>query len=230
MKNHDYPMYMGGFGSGRTTYASTPTDRACLKLDINEFTDALDTDEQQAGVYTWTQKGEQTNELYWRTIDEAGSEGICLKYAVISPGGDPDEQEYRIWITRTDCNFGGTRPWFRCPGLACNERAGKLYLPPGARIFLCRDCHDFGYTSSRASGNPDRTLRLRYNRIRKKLGAEPCHPNSFDARPPERPKGMHEETYQELLLELRMARDRWEDKAFWGPLRRMTDAPTTGVD
>jgi hypothetical protein len=58
--------------------------------------------------------------------------------------------------------FGGRRWWFVCPlivrGIACNRRAGKLYLPPGAKYFGCRKCHDLTYESCQDSHRFDRAL------------------------------------------------------------------------
>jgi len=50
----------------------------------------------------------------------------------------------------TACNFGGSRPWFVCPG--CDQRAAILYwdeedMPAGE--LLCRRCLDLGYRSQR---------------------------------------------------------------------------------
>ena len=206
---------MGGVFSGRNEYAATPQDRECLKIDVDWFTEALDYDVGTHGTYSWTNDAK----LRWETIDDIQDEAIRLTYAVGWGGGEKREQQYPVWIERTECNFGGTRPWFQCPNTGCSERVGKLYLPPGEEMFLCRHCHDFGYTSSRASGCDDRTLRLRYNRIRKKLDAEPCHPNSMEAGTPDRPKGMHEETYNDLIRELKEANDEWLEKAFLIPMR-----------
>lgn len=51
--------------------------------------------------------------------------------------------------------FGGLRYWFRCPtqrdGRLCGARTRILYLPPLAKFFACRDCHDLTYASCRAS-------------------------------------------------------------------------------
>ncbi len=56
-----------------------------------------------------------------------------------------------IPIVSTHCNYGGERYWFRCPGslrnTVCNNRAARLYLPPGAERFACRRCHDLSYKS-----------------------------------------------------------------------------------
>lgn len=217
---------MGGFGSGRTDYATTPSDRDCLKLDVNEFTEILGEDGQYAGTYSWERGGDRTAQVGWQTDDEYPEE-LALTFAATT-GGDEHEITQHIRIAHTECNFGGTRPWWRCP--FCSDRVAKLYAVPGEPRFACRECHDFGYTSSRASGNVERTLRMRYNRIRKKLGAEPAHPETFGAGIPDRPKGMHEDTYNQLLEELRQAREEYHERAFLGPLRRMTGAPPDATE
>lgn len=209
MKNTAFSTDMGGLTSGRNQYATTPEDRDCLKLNVNEFADAFNSDRESGGTISWGDA-----EIAFAIFDEV-PEQIRLKYTT-TLDGETVEHNYTIRITRTKCNFGGTRPWWRCP--RCGDRVGTLYVPPKARKFCCRDCHDVAYTSSRASGNTDRTLRLRYNRIRKKLEADPAHPNDISAGIPNRPKGMHEETYEELIEELEQVRKEWEQKAYSGPL------------
>jgi len=58
----------------------------------------------------------------------------------------------RVLLQKTPTNFESERWWLSCPltvnGAACNRRVGKLYLPPGARYFGCRKCHDLTYRSS----------------------------------------------------------------------------------
>ena len=76
-----------------------------------------------------------------------------------------DEEETRIPIRvqTTPTHFGGERWWFTCPlivgGMTCNGRAGKVYLPPGARYFGCRHCHDLTYTSCQENHQGERMLR-----------------------------------------------------------------------
>lgn len=48
-----------------------------------------------------------------------------------------------VKIVSTPGNLGGRLRWFVCPG--CGRRAGKLYLPKGENIFLCRLCHRLEY-------------------------------------------------------------------------------------
>ena len=48
-----------------------------------------------------------------------------------------------ITIISTASNLEGFVRWFVCP--ACQNRVGKLYLPTGGAVFLCRKCHDLAY-------------------------------------------------------------------------------------
>jgi len=48
-----------------------------------------------------------------------------------------------IAIVSTVSNLEGFVRWFVCPG--CGNRVGKLYLPVGKAVFLCRKCHDLAY-------------------------------------------------------------------------------------
>lgn len=48
-----------------------------------------------------------------------------------------------IQIKYSKCNFGGSRPWFVCPG--CGNRKGTLFCPNAGSQYLCRDCHGLRY-------------------------------------------------------------------------------------
>lgn len=79
------------------------------------------------------------------TGEEVGSIGIrgnetCLHLSY-STNGTPVSET--IEISRTACNYGGSRPWLRCP--RCNRRAGVLYLRGGR--FTCRKCSGVAYAS-----------------------------------------------------------------------------------
>ena len=62
-----------------------------------------------------------------------------------------------IAIVSTASNLEGLIRWFICP--ACQNRVGKLYLPTGEAVFLCRKCHDLGYRAQqlRAFRKPGKT-------------------------------------------------------------------------
>jgi hypothetical protein len=121
-------------------------------------------------------------------------ERVILRYRCRS--GQVSEWE-DVWepvsLDWTTCNFGGERPWFVCPGAACGRRAAVLYGP--GRYFLCRGCYDLVYESQRENGMT-RAFR-RAQAIRERLGGSANMTKPF----PEKPKGMHWETYERLWWE-----------------------------
>jgi hypothetical protein len=72
--------------------------------------------------------------------------------------------DYQVPLAVTSPRFGGRRWWFVCPliveGRPCKRRVGKLYLPPQARYFGCRYCHQLTYTSCQESHKYDRLCRV----------------------------------------------------------------------
>jgi hypothetical protein len=68
-----------------------------------------------------------------------------------------------------------------------------LYGP--GKYFLCRHCYDLRYESQRED-KKDRALR-RAQKVRQRLGGSANILESF----PERPKGMHHDTYMRLFRE-----------------------------
>lgn len=111
--------------------------------------------------------------------------------------------DYTVPLAWTPCHFGGSRPWFVCPGRDCGRRVTKLYLRAG--YFLCRHSHDLNH-ASRGEVRGHYLLR-RAQKIRVRLGG-----HSGLARPfPERPKGMHRRTYFRLFEEaLQFEREGYE--------------------
>lgn len=97
-------------------------------------------------------------------------------------------------MVRAPCRFGGTRPYFICPGVVngvvCGRRVAKLY--GSGRYFLCRHCYRLRH-ASQSEGAWDRTLR-RANKIRQRLGGDPGLAALF----PPKPKGMWRRTYERL--------------------------------
>ena len=100
-----------------------------------------------------------------------------------------------IAVEWTECNYGGRRPWFRCPGLGsrqpCHRRVALLYKIHS--YFLCRVCQGLAYKSQQL----DRVARLerKARKIYRRLGA----PGDLDALVSSKPKRMHWRTYSRLL-------------------------------
>lgn len=101
---------------------------------------------------------------------------------------------YRVQLTRTACNYGGSRPWFICPAQDCGRRAGNLYLR--GRYFLCRKCHDLSYSSCQATSDPYAEACHRVSCLKAKLKTSKTAP--ADPIPP-KPKGMHFKTYWRIV-------------------------------
>jgi len=113
------------------------------------------------------------------------------------PKGRKEDVCYRVALSWSACNFGGSRPWFICPGVVngvhCARRVALLYL--SQRLFLCRHCHGLTYASRRESKG-HAALRT-CQRIRQKLGGSANMTKPF----PKKPRGMHWRTYARLYLQ-----------------------------
>ena len=114
-----------------------------------------------------------------------------------------------ISLLRTPCHYGGTRPWFGCPG--CSKRCAVLYFCDGS--FRCRKCHELGYRSQlQASAERPRLIA---QRIRRSLGASSNLTLPFPAKPPK----MNWRTYERM----RAKAERFEARAVarvWGKFRK----------
>jgi hypothetical protein len=99
-------------------------------------------------------------------------------------------------LQKTMPHFGGCRWWFLCPlspnGFLCRRRVHKLFLPPGATYFGCRECYELTNKSRREDAK-NRALR-KARKIRVRLGGSVSFLDEF----PAKPKGMWERTYRRL--------------------------------
>lgn len=121
-----------------------------LELDVHLLNreDCL-AEDGQAGVLQWTSDtDDHVATAGYAYIEDDGAEAVVVFYTVSPQRPDDEAREMKLLIPieRTDCHFGGTRPWFHCP--ECNARKAKLYKPPqDADRFLCQDCHGLLYAS-----------------------------------------------------------------------------------
>ncbi len=111
---------------------------------------------------------------------------------------DPEQElvEGVASLAWTPCTFGGTRPWFVCPGGGCGRRVAILY-GPGPEQFLCRHCRELTYESQRAGELVRAEMRVEK--------AEARLPPSGT-----RPKGMHHATFLKLTRAYLMALEEQE--------------------
>jgi hypothetical protein len=180
---------MGGFGSGRPSSGRSKVE-ACRSIDVNQLHKAGCLQPGWRCGGQWTRDGEKVASINLR----AKADRLNLSYRMRSGGGEWEDVTESVPIVRVPCRFGGTRPYFTCPGMVqginCGRRVTKLHH--GARYFLCRQCYRLAH-ASQSEGAWDRMLR-RANKIRQRLGGDPGMDSPF----PTKPKGMWRRTYDRL--------------------------------
>lgn len=178
---------MGGSGSGRYSGLGRTTVEDSRSLDVNRLNRAGCLADGWCGGRNWTRDGERVASI------NVASDGysVTLRFRYRSYGDEWQDIEQRVSLHHAPCRFGGTRPYFVCPGVVngrrCMRSVTKLY--GAGRYFLCRYCYDLPYASQ--SERPwDRALRKAQN-IRIELGGSPSLYEPF----PDKPKHMHWKTY-----------------------------------
>ena len=186
---------MGAEGSGNWyRFDKKTTTGECHSVDVRNL--------HREGLLTpghwfslrWSRAGRETGSIKGVVSRDGQPEQITLLYRHRSgPSGEWEDVQEPVALTWTACNFGGARPWFVCPGAGCGRRVALIYGPE--RYFLFRHCYDLVYESQRENGMT-RALH-RAQAIREMLGGSANMTKPF----PERPKGMHHETYWRLREE-----------------------------
>jgi len=87
---------------------------------------------------------------YW--IGRNNSSDFTLRFSyTVSFGEESTPVSYTVETVTAPCGFVKFKRWFLCPltiyGVPCRRRVSKLYLPPGARYFGCRQCYNLTYRS-----------------------------------------------------------------------------------
>jgi hypothetical protein len=186
---------LGGPGSGSWyRFDKKTTTGECHSLDVRYL--------HREGLLTpgrwfslrWSRAGRQTGSIRGAVEGNVRPERVILLYRHRNgPGREWQDVRESVPLAWTACNFGGERPWFVCPGAGCGRRVAILYGP--GRYFLCRRCYDLSYESQHED-KTHRALRLA-QKIRQRLGGSANMMEPF----PEKPKGMHQETYMRMFWE-----------------------------
>lgn len=129
---------------------------------------------------------------YWR---------MDYRYQWTPHSSEPRQIECSLWIERTACNYGGSRPWFLCP--SCRRRCAVVYYGAAGGRFACRHCTRVAYLSQ-CDDEMGRLWRRQWKIERKLAGGA----GEWNRR--QKPKGMHRRTFDRLrnqVWELEMRRD-----------------------
>lgn len=171
-------MGTGGMRYGAGRPAMHVKAEHCRRIDVRRWSREGLLAAGRAGIWQWT-CGETGNRLASIGYRSHGGT-VVLNYSV-----DGEAREQSIGLGRSPCNFGGTRPWFRCP--IRGERVAVLYLRAGR--FACRHCQRIVY-ASQSDDACARTWRTQA-KLEAKLGQNW-----------QRPKGLHLATYERLVSRL----------------------------
>jgi hypothetical protein len=184
---------MGGVGSGnRYRFGKKATTEECHSVDVRYLHREGLLEPGRRFSLRWSRSDRETGSIRGFVEGSDGPERVLLLYRHRSgPADEWEDVREPVPIEWTACNFGRKRPWFVCPGSECGRRAAILYRP--GRYFLCRSCYDLAYESQREN-ETTRALR-RAQAIRERLGGSANMTKPF----PEKPQGMHWETYNRLF-------------------------------
>lgn len=179
---------MGGMGSGRQKYATSDTISGYHALDVRWLKRKGMLSPGATRRITWACQGDVAVAINIRVEPER----VFLIYRRRN-GDDWKNECYPVHLVTTPCHVGGERPWFLCPARGCGQRVAVLF---GGGIFACRKCHKLAYASQREN-EIDRGIR-RADRIRERLK---WSDGTSGWSPWEKPKGMHQRTYERLSQE-----------------------------
>lgn len=141
---------------GRDSWSNRLTVEECKTIEITWLAKYDYFCGYRSGLITWKNSfGEQTGSIGIQvTVDNEMFRGNYVRFMSTMTNystGEKTDVDYKVDLVTITCNYGGIRYWFICPlvvnGQVCNKRVSKLYLPPGAKYFGCRTCHNLTYQS-----------------------------------------------------------------------------------
>ena len=117
---------------------SKPTLESMRRLSIFSMNKHGALKQGQSGYWLW--QDADTHQETGRIGYSCYGHSLRLNYKSRDNGGEWEEIEETILLSKTYPNFGGERNWFICP--TCHKRRGILY---GGTYFRCRECYGACY-------------------------------------------------------------------------------------
>ena len=170
---------MGGYGSGRESRKRAVEDCLCLNVNLLNREGYL----QEGSYFTLTWSSSNNWNKWTAKISGISHEDyIVLDYIV----NQERKLNYKVYLDKVPMNLGGYKNYLKCP--KCNSRVEKIYKSGASAYFLCRDCLDLVYRSSKESGDESARVRRELDKLYRKLGSKWKGIYSVI---PEKPKNMH---------------------------------------
>jgi hypothetical protein len=130
-------------------------DCTVLSADVLTRDKLLRSGSWSSGSLTWQNSltGEEASSVgYQLNTHDPSNLWLRLHYTITRTG---EKLDYKLGLTCTTTPWCARRWFFICLEVVneqpCGRRVGKLYLPPGARKFGCRHCHELTYKSCQES-------------------------------------------------------------------------------
>lgn len=181
---------MGGYGSGQhQRYRAKPSTDDGYRLDVRWLARngyIVPPDVMRASVISWSIRGTVVADAFIEHDGDADT--LTVKFYTGQGTG-----RRVLDVDRTECTYGGYRPWLVCPG--CRQRRAVVYVYAG--WIACRRCHGMNYATTRMSV----VDRLGYRADRLRARIDPTA-ERFGWPVPDRPSGMHRRTYHRLVDDL----------------------------
>jgi hypothetical protein len=186
---------MGGCGSGRWKVGGRKTVESYWVLDVDQLREKGCLRPGWSSTCQWTDGNEVASINLLAEADR-----LSLSYTLRVGDGKWEDMTETITIVHLPCRFGGSRPYFICPGPGdgtdCGRRTTKLHL--SRRYFLCRHCNKLAYASQYEQ--PWKRALRRANKLKQRLGIDVEIGDPF-----QKPKRMWTRTFDSLLNELLQA-------------------------
>jgi hypothetical protein len=106
---------VGGLGSGKDWSMKKKTTSRCLRLDIRRLWRDNLLKAGQAFTVRWSRRAEVRGSISISVEENV----IILGHDRLQSDGTWQDEQYRVSVDWTACNYAGLRPWFRCPTESC---------------------------------------------------------------------------------------------------------------
>jgi hypothetical protein len=191
--------FVGGCGSGRISGGGKELASQFFQINVRGLNRQGRLTSDQSFIVQWVQNDQIAASVATSRTDN----------------GYPAKQHFAdkacaVLIEWSVCNYGGRRPRFRCPMSNCGRRTAILYF--GTKL-ACRQCCELAYHTQRVPAHYRAIYRAQA--VRKKLRGS----INLSLPLPNKPKGMHWETYFRLCHE----HDGWEGQSWPSWLRKRAE-------
>jgi len=127
-------------------------------------------DHSVSGIIRWGEE-DRTSAIRLESHMDEYHPFLRLLYAQTSEEVNKQSFDYKIFLHKTPCNYGGYRYWFMCPlprsGMTCGRLSAVLYK--AGNYFGCRHCYNLTYQCRKHNTNYSLNSWIRSRKIMSKI-------------------------------------------------------------